>query len=198
MHRSPTGRRPGQDATHLDLLQIDALRAGEASEEKVAHAAACDSCASLLSTLSAIAADMRAVAPPPVLVPQERERHILWTAKKQAATVRRRRMPTTWRVARIPFVGWAAAAVAVLAIASLLARRPLPEAEVPLAKLVSAPLSAGDVDGDSRLTILDAFALARAIEGASAAPRWDVNSDQAVDRSDVNMIAAMAVSLGGR
>lgn len=57
---------------------------------------------------------------------------------------------------------------------------------------------AGDVDRNGRVDILDAFAVARALEARTAlAGAWDVNGDGAIDERDVALILSRAVSLGG-
>ena len=54
----------------------------------------------------------------------------------------------------------------------------------------------GDFDGDGRVDILDAFALARHLESAhKPKDKWDMNGDGIVDRADVDRIAMAAVSL---
>ena len=53
-----------------------------------------------------------------------------------------------------------------------------------------------DIDGSGRVDILDAFALARAIDQQTPTKRqWDVNADGAVNRVDVDAIALAAVRL---
>jgi hypothetical protein len=65
------------------------------------------------------------------------------------------------------------------------------------------PAVAGDVDGSGTLDILDAFALARAVERDGGTPTrdHDFNGDGRVDRQDADWLAQRAVSLdrsGGR
>lgn len=58
-----------------------------------------------------------------------------------------------------------------------------------------------DLNRDGKVDILDAFMLARKLQGApSSDPRLDINGDGVIDRRDVETIAAHAVSLekGGR
>jgi hypothetical protein len=104
--------------------------------------------------------------------------------------------------ARIAF-RWAAA-VAAAAAALLLAIQfpPSREATAPKASRPSAAaaealvLAREDINGDGRVDILDAFALARSIEAQrKLRGEWDVNGDGVVDKWDVQAIAAAAVSL---
>ncbi len=53
-----------------------------------------------------------------------------------------------------------------------------------------------DIDGNGKVDILDAFALARHIEGKQPADRtWDFNGDGLIDRRDVDTVALAAVRL---
>ena len=56
----------------------------------------------------------------------------------------------------------------------------------------------GDLDGNGRIDILDAFALARRIEAGEGMDRaLDVTGEGIVDRRDVDALAARAVRLEG-
>ncbi len=97
----------------------------------------------------------------------------------------------------------AAAAAAVLLIAFLAPRmfapaRPATTSPGSGPGLAAAPLSpnTADIDGNGRIDILDAFALARSIRDHSGPQdRWDVNGDGIVDQADVTAIATTAVRL---
>jgi hypothetical protein len=53
-----------------------------------------------------------------------------------------------------------------------------------------------DLNGDGKVDILDAFMLAKKLQGApSSDPRLDINGDGVIDRRDIETIAAHAVSL---
>lgn len=52
-----------------------------------------------------------------------------------------------------------------------------------------------DLDGNGRVDILDAFAIARAIRGGRNQPKFDINSDGHVNQTDVNTMAQRAVTL---
>jgi hypothetical protein len=57
----------------------------------------------------------------------------------------------------------------------------------------------GDVNGDGRVDILDAFALARCVKASpSACSSFDMNSDGVIDQRDVDLLAARAVRLEKR
>jgi len=168
---------------HLDLLELDALRAGEPlPAAATAHAAWCADCASELDALHDLASALRGAEATPIAAAHLDARvHAL--AATHAARVRRSR----WRAGS---TAAAAAAVAVFAMAVLwrdpLRRAAAPPAEVASASAPRAELAmrdaalADDLDGDGRITVLDAFALARA--GAADPPRIDA-------------VVAMAVSL---
>lgn len=67
---------------HLDLLALDAVRAGDASPEERAHADACAQCRSKIDSFRALAS---LLSPPPVLVPAARTREILAIARPRRA-----------------------------------------------------------------------------------------------------------------
>ncbi len=53
-----------------------------------------------------------------------------------------------------------------------------------------------DVDGNGRIDILDAYKLARHVEGAGSLDmRWDQNHDGKVNADDVDLVASAAVRL---
>lgn len=52
-----------------------------------------------------------------------------------------------------------------------------------------------DIDGNGRVDILDALALARRVEESTAVLAHDFNADGLVDRADVDTIAARAVAI---
>ncbi len=53
-----------------------------------------------------------------------------------------------------------------------------------------------DIDGNGRVDILDALALARSIKDGRVGDRlWDFNGDGAIDRQDVDAVARSAVRL---
>jgi anti-sigma-K factor RskA len=182
---------------HPDLLTLDALRAGDPVDASDAeHIATCVECQAAVAELGALARELRdhspAVAPTP-----EIDAQILWRARGQALRVRRAGMRDSWRAV------WAVAAAAILVLASavLYSRhaQPFPGQQVARFAAPAAPgarLSA-DVDGDGRVTVLDAFALARALERTPGKGGKDVNEDAEVNEHDVDAVIAMAVSVRG-
>jgi hypothetical protein len=69
----------------------------------------------------------------------------------------------------------------------------------PTATNVAASGIVGDVDGNGRVDILDAFLLAKKADAhARPAAKWeDVNGDGVLDRRDVDAVAETAVRLPG-
>jgi hypothetical protein len=120
-------------------------------------------------------------------VPAGIDRAIL--AGARAGYLRRRRF---WLAARA--VGATAAAAAAIAIAVVAYRDRGRSASAPVATTQGGARAAarGDVDGNGRVDILDAFLLARKVQ-AGAATADDVNGDGVVDRRDVDAVARIAV-----
>jgi len=67
---------------HLDLLALDALRAGEGSSEERAHLEACAECRATVDGFGRLA---RALAPAPVAVPADVKRRVLTAARPRGA-----------------------------------------------------------------------------------------------------------------
>ena len=103
-----------------------------------------------------------------------------------------------WRFRRLLRAGGAAAAAAVAAVVMLsvwVQHRPGGQHAVPV--VARAP-AVGDVNGDGRVDVLDAFVVARAVDrGQPTQPTWDVTNDGVVDRADADRIAALAVRVSG-
>ena len=189
---------------HPDWVRLDAVRAGEPVDPAdAAHVATCGRCRSAVSELGSAATDLKLLHEPARGVAQQRDDRILRMARERSAQVReagtdRRRSMRTAGV-------WVAVAGLALTAALLGARRdqfhdmrrlvqvaPGP----PIAPAVSA--SVADLDGDGRVTVLDALILSRAVEAGRRDAAFDVNRDGRVDEDDVNAVLALAVSVGSR
>lgn len=109
---------------------------------------------------------------PPIRVPPAVDAAVLANIARQSARIRRMRVLLRWG-------GGAAAAAAVLLV-SVHLWTSRPPAYHP----------------GARVTILDAFTLARQLKaGEKIDPSWDVNHDGVVDQRDVDALASRAVSL---
>lgn len=104
------------------------------------------------------------------------------------------------------WVGGGAAAAAAVALATLLLPQNesgpqravvMREADRAAPPVASPPLSiasAEDIDRNGRVDILDAFAIARALQERNGPPdAWDVTGDGKVDQGDVDRVAGNAV-----
>ncbi|MBI5018590.1 MAG: hypothetical protein HZB55_24305 [Deltaproteobacteria bacterium] len=213
-------RRNGDNERHLDLLALDAVRAGEAPAADRAHAEACPVCRRELELLQRVAAGVRSLERGAPEVPAAVDEAILGEFGRAAGERRVVRVPT-WRWAA-PALGFALAASlawlllvprqqverfapvprrAVEAPAVALAR---PNAEAlragrPAAKqdrAAPAPSALGDVNGDGNVDILDAYCLAALLrEHDPRAAGFDENTDGAVDGKDVEELAMLAVAV---
>ena len=92
------------------------------------------------------------------------------------------------------WVAWTAAAAGIILavwVGGILTQGPA----APQMASMMAPAIVGDLDRSGRVTILDAFALARQLESDRPAAAGDFNGDGLIDRADVDAIAMAAVRL---
>jgi hypothetical protein len=128
-----------------------------------------------------LAAGLRRLGRPRMMVPQSVDDAILAAARSRLA---RKRVSGT-------AVAWAAAAAVVLAAGLALL---LPVAWRKAAAPAGTAAVNMDVNGDGRVDILDALALERKIEGhEQLSLKWDINRDGVVDEKDVRAIAMYVV-----
>lgn len=171
---------------HPDPAELEALRSGEASEETAAHVASCESCREGQDFGAELHERLRE---PDALVPSALDQDLRAQLASEAARVRGgKRRP---RLA----LALAAAASLLLVVSGVTLRQHAPP---PAAELAASDAAAmhGDLTRDGRLDVLDAFALARALESGADTPRdWDFNRDGRIDREDVSALADAAVSL---
>lgn len=140
-----------------------------------------------------LADDLRRLYPPGPAVLPGVEGAIL--ARVRARFGRRRRINRT-----LAFIGAVSAAAAVVMFAVLLNRNPQIMQIAQMKKDGRVPSSATatreDIDGNGRVDILDAFALARRIEsGQAAGAATDLDGDGQTGQADVKLIASAAVRL---
>jgi hypothetical protein len=133
--------------------------------------------------------DLAALYGAPVLGPREVDEAIMSMARQRLARRRRPRLVLRWA-----WAGAAAAAAVLLGVWLMRTPERPRRASAPRAQVSTGEKE--DFDGNGRVDILDAFALARRIEsGPKPTDEWDFNGDGMVDREDVNRIAMAAVSL---
>jgi len=132
--------------------------------------------------------DLSALYDADVPLPPEVDDAVMAMARQRLAPPRRPRLVPRW--------GWAAAAAAAAAILLAVWIVGGPERHKKSPPSAAQTIRKEDFDGNGRVDILDAFALARHIEsGRKANEKWDVNGDGIVDGTDVDTIALAAVSL---
>lgn len=123
---------------------------------------------------------------PALDVSEALDRSVLAAAAPVLARVRARRRGRRIALAALPL---AAAAALVLLLAPQLQRRAHERAP-------GLDTARADLDRNGRVDILDAFQLARELEGGDAPGGRDFNGDGHVDRADVDELAYLAVRLG--
>lgn len=197
------GKSSGEDG-HLDLLRIDAVRAGEGTADELAHLESCSDCAAALAELRAAASTLRRGVSA-IAVPADVDAAILSRFREAARKEQRVVVFPAWRRWAVPAVGFAAAAAVALSLAlphlhkgSLPATAPS-SSTLPAAHR-SEPPTAGtptaDVNGDGVVDIRDALRLAKLeSSGGGLSAAWDVNHDGRVDALDVEAVARQAVAL---
>ena len=117
---------------------------------------------------------------PPIPVPAHLDRLIL-----SAAHVR-----LTRRKRAVRALGWGSIAAAAVLLITVARFSFIDKPSTPQVAIV------GDVNGDGRVDILDAFVVARGIAHHEKLPQtWDVNGDGVVDQKDVDLLAQMAVTV---
>jgi len=180
---------------HPTELDLELLRAGEASAAIAQHVAGCAECQGQLARIgqcaTALAAPIAAIE-----VPAGREQAILSLAQQRAAVVaaqiERRRRPRWLRPLYIAAPLAAAASIMVFVTTVRSPQLSQPAASAPAA-------AAADLNSDGKIDIVDALLLARDLKRQSAQqPQWDLNGDGRVDQADIDRIAQAAVSLSRR
>ena len=125
-------------------------------------------------------------------VPGGVDRAILSEAR--AGYTRRRRF---WLATRAVGATAAAAAAIVLAVVAVRERRHAVPAPVAATRGVGQAGLSGDLDGNGRVDVLDAFLVARRVRDGTTTPGNDVNGDGVVDQRDVDRVAGLVVSVEG-
>lgn len=142
----------------------------------------------------AFARDLKALYTPPSAIPPTTNEAILTHTQRRSVGRRRNRLLLRWAVPPA-----AAAAVIMWVVFNPFVTpdmedSPLFESAGPLGTRQLADHR--DIDGNGRVNILDALALARSIKDDRVAEQpWDFNGDGLIDRQDVDTVAQSAVRL---
>lgn len=175
----------GRDGRHLDLLRLDALRAGEAEAREAAHVEACEECQRALAALEAVAGALRAAEErAPAEIPAAIDRRVLDAYR--AARERRARAPLArWLV---PAGALAAAAALVIAVAQpWRVRAPEP------GRVAGAAADGDDLNRDGTVDIVDAYLLS--LRHAEGEGRGDGPAGAGGRLAAVDAVARKAVAL---
>ncbi len=147
-----------------------------------------------LQASPAFARDLKALYSPPSAIPTTTDQAILAGIRRQSVGRRRKRL----------LLRWAVPPAAVAAVIMWVVFNPFvtPDLEDSPRFESAGPLGMRqladhrDIDGNGRVDILDALALARNIKDNSTAEQpWDFNGDGRIDRRDVDTVAQSAVRL---
>lgn len=135
-----------------------------------------------------------------IFIPPSVDESIMAEARKHLSPPPVRKKPTNM----IAWSGWGVAlAASVVLVASLSQRNRQPfdaaqSESTPVAEMASASpvYKREDINQDQSVDILDAFALARQLEGGGAVQtELDFNNDGVIDRGDVDWIAQTSVKI---
>ncbi len=142
----------------------------------------------------AFARDLKALYTPPPAIRPTTDEAILARARRQSVGRRRSRLLLRWALPP------AAAAAMLMWVVFNPSGTPdmddSPHFESSGTLAARQPADHRDIDGNGRVDILDALALARSIKDNRVAEQpWDFNGDDAIDRKDVDTVAQSAVSL---
>lgn len=195
--------REANSIGHLDLLRIDAVRAGEGTPEEAAHIDRCAACRESLEAVRRTAEVLKGLERSVPEVPAEIDEAILREFQRAVRTGPKVIAFPLWRRWVAPVAALAAAAIVALVVLPPLTRERLPEVGQQVAEEAKRAVvlrgmagARGDVNGDGRIDILDAYRLAVTLErGGDLLTAWDADGDGMVDPRDVDALARMAVSV---
>lgn len=188
---------------HPDLLELELSRTGEAEAGVAEHLASCEVCQATLAMLEGFGTELSGELPE-LSVSDETDQAIRAMAWEAAGRVKRTR--------RLRVVRWAAPVVAAAAAFMIFIVPPNePASEAPVGPMAvrgepapatpaptAVPGETGpDLNGDGKVDILDAFALARAVDTGHTRPDWDFTGEGDIDQRDIDHLAMMAVSVKG-
>lgn len=178
---------------HPTEIELELARTGEADQAVAAHLEACDECRARMDRIAALAVELgQPLAPVPI--PEERERALLEQARERADAIRREAERRPRRALRRLALAVPLAAAAAVALVLLVPE--LRQPETPAASEAVAAAGPDDVNRDGKVDILDAFAVARALDRGQAGAAHDATGDGKIDRSDVDRLALAAVAVG--
>jgi Dockerin type I domain len=135
----------------------------------------------------------------PIFVPPGVDDRVLGEARAHLGRIAAQRR---WRAAMWRRTGLAAGLAAAVTLVVWLGMQGAAERK-PAPAMSPGVAIREDIDGNGKVNILDAFAVARAVQTRAASSsqaqppgRFDMNGDGVVDQRDVDAVAARAVAIG--
>jgi hypothetical protein len=180
---------------HPTEIELELARTAEADGAVVAHLESCAECRERMGAIEELAARLGQPLEP-LAIPEERDRVVIELARERAAAIRRESEQRPRRVLRT--VAWAVPLAAAAVVALLIVMPTLTDETAPAESRTPVAAGPDDVNRDGRVDILDAFALARAVESGRSDDALDANRDGKVDDADVERVSMSAVALAAR
>ncbi len=155
--------------------------------------------------------DLRALYPYPATPPADVVQAVRTEAREQIGNLRRHRRWGFWSsiAACIGFVFIMQQVMRTSTLPEIGDRERVVQSPAPaaagrrmatsVADELDADDKANDIDGNGRVDILDAYAMARGLANESSPPNpaWDINADGTIDQRDIDAVAQSAVRLKG-
>jgi len=182
-----------ETGNHLDVNQLDSIRAGEATSKELVHVENCQNCQSELHKLVNLQKKLQEINSANLSIPKVIDEIILISAEKELRKISKRpiliRRITMGSVAAAMFI---ISTLAYLSYNSNLAHK---SNSVGQDRILSNNTQ-GDLNKDDKVDIVDAYILAVYLQSNSAfREEYDINRDKLLNNRDVDEIAFQIVDV---